>query len=71
MKTFGGISRLQALGFLLMTGQLVASQGQTDAQKANANRTLSVGYVSRPTVFDRCDTWDKPNLSSPDPVPRF
>lgn len=46
MKAFGGISRMQAIGSLLAASQLVASQPQTDAQKANANRTLSVGYVS-------------------------
>lgn len=46
MKTFGGITRLSALGSLLMASQLASAQGMTDAQKANANRTLSVGFVS-------------------------
>ncbi|KIH92442.1 hypothetical protein SPBR_02682 [Sporothrix brasiliensis 5110] len=48
MKTFGRSSHVLALGSLLMAGQCGTVRGQTEAQKANANRTLSVGYILFP-----------------------
>ncbi|KAL1893012.1 hypothetical protein Sste5346_006693 [Sporothrix stenoceras] len=48
MKDLNGVLWLQAVSSLLAASQLVVAQPQTNTQKANANRTLSVGYILFP-----------------------